>query len=53
MLALDVASTELFDNGRYIFKGEGIERSTDDMIAFYMDLVANYPIVSIEVPFRR
>jgi enolase len=53
MLALDVASTELFDNGRYIFKGEGIERSTDDMIAFYMDLVANYPIVSIEDPLSE
>lgn len=47
-LALDVASTEFFENGAYQFEGEA--RSSDDMIAYYADLCAKYPLVSIEDP---
>lgn len=47
-LALDVASTELFQDGRYNFTGEGIVRTTDEMIAFYANLLNDYPIISIE-----
>ena len=47
-LALDVASTEFFRDGAYQFEGE--VRSSDDMIAYYADLCAKYPLVSIEDP---
>ncbi|MGD1887456.1 MAG: phosphopyruvate hydratase [Cohaesibacteraceae bacterium] len=48
MLALDVASTEFFDNGTYNMKGEGKTLSPGDMVDFLADLTANSPIVSIE-----
>jgi len=48
-LALDVASTELFENGQYVFrKSDGKSRSAADMIAYYRDWIGRYPIVSIE-----
>jgi enolase len=46
-LALDVAASELYDNGRYTLEGKkGLD--TDGMIAFLSDLASRYPIVSIE-----
>ena len=48
-LALDVAATELYEGGSYRFnKSGGIDKSSDEMIAFYQDLVGRFPIVSIE-----
>jgi len=47
-LALDVASTELFKDGKYHLEGEGKVLDTDGMIAFYENLVSKYPIISIE-----
>ena len=47
-LAMDVAATEFHDGGKYSF--EGSKRSSDEMIAYYADLVSSYPIVSIEDP---
>ena len=47
-LAMDVAATEFHKDGKYSF--EGNKRSADEMIAYYADLVASYPIVSIEDP---
>ncbi|MDI3257840.1 MAG: phosphopyruvate hydratase [Kyrpidia sp.] len=47
-LALDVASTELYQDGRYVFSGEGVTRTAEEMIEFYEHLTARYPIVSIE-----
>ncbi|HJQ05527.1 MAG TPA: phosphopyruvate hydratase [Nocardioides sp.] len=48
VLALDVAATEFCTDGSYTF--EGAQKSADEMIAYYADLVASYPIVSIEDP---
>lgn len=48
MLALDVASTEFFENGNYNMKGEGKVLSPSDMVDFLAELTANYPIISIE-----
>ncbi|MBA4496186.1 phosphopyruvate hydratase [Paenactinomyces guangxiensis] len=48
MLALDVASTELYKDGKYHFAGEGVTRTTAEMITFYEELVSKYPIISIE-----
>ncbi|KKL19352.1 hypothetical protein LCGC14_2466310 [marine sediment metagenome] len=45
-LALDVASSEFCDNGKYSFEGE--ERSSSDMVSYYSELVKKYPIISIE-----
>jgi enolase len=50
-LALDVASTEFFADGWYTF--EGSRRSADQMIDYYAELVAAYPIVSIEDPLAE
>lgn len=47
-LALDVASSEFFREGRYHWEGEGLVRTTDEMVAYYTRLCATYPIVSIE-----
>ena len=47
-LAMDVAASEFFDQGAYAF--EGGSRNSDEMTAYYADLVASYPIVSIEDP---
>ena len=47
-LALDVAASEFHDAGEYVFEGE--KRSSAAMVAYYTDLVASYPIVSIEDP---
>lgn len=47
-IALDVAATEMYKDGKYHFEGEGVVKSTDDMIDFYAELVSKYPIISIE-----
>jgi len=47
-LALDVAATELYASGRYELKGEGRTLGAAEMVATYADLVASYPIYSIE-----
>lgn len=47
-LALDVASTEFLKDGAYHWEGEGVIRSTSDMIAYYVGLCEKYPIISIE-----
>ena len=47
-LAMDVAATEFHEKGKYKF--EGSDRTSDQMIAYYAELVASYPIVSIEDP---
>lgn len=47
-LALDVAASEFHKDGVYTIDGKGL--SARELIAFYEDLVANYPLVSIEDP---
>jgi len=47
-LALDVAATELYKDGKYHLEGEGVTKTTEEMIAYYEELVEKYPIVSIE-----
>jgi enolase len=48
MLAMDAAASELFENGKYEFKGIGISKTTDEMVKFYEKLVKDFPIYSIE-----
>ena len=47
-IALDAASTEFFKDGKYHLEGEGKVLSSDEMVRYYEDLCAKYPIVSIE-----
>ena len=48
VLALDPAASEFYEGGKYQLKGEKKTLSSDGMIAFWSDLAAAYPIVSIE-----
>ena len=50
-LALDVASTEFFKDGKYMLEGEG--RDTEFMVKYYEKLLAQYPLVSIEDPLSE
>ncbi len=48
VLALDVASSEFYQNGKYELAGEGKSLSSAEMADYLADLAANFPIVSIE-----
>jgi enolase len=50
-LALDVAATEFYADRAYAF--EGAERSVDQMIEYYSELIDTYPMVSIEDPLSE
>ena len=53
-LALDVAASEFYDGGKYVFKkSDGANRNKDDMVALYEDWVRQYPIISIEDGFAE
>ena len=47
-IALDPASSEFYDDGIYNLKGEGRTFTPTELIAYYENLVAQYPIISIE-----
>ncbi len=47
-LAMDVAATELYQNGKYIFTGEGKEFDASALSDYYRDLIDGFPVVSIE-----
>ena len=48
VLALDPASTELYQDGVYRLKGEGRELTSQELVAYWTEWVNKYPIVSIE-----
>lgn len=50
-LAMDVAATEFYDNGKYSFEGKHL--TSAEMIAYYASLVGSYPLVSIEDPLNE
>ena len=47
-LGLDCASTEFFKNGKYDYEGEGVVRDVEAQVKYLADLVARYPIATIE-----
>ncbi len=49
-LAMDVASSELFnkEDGKYHLDGEGVVKTSEEMVDWYEDLTNKYPIISIE-----
>ena len=50
-LAMDVAASEFFKDGKYHVEGK--VKTTDEMIEFYSKMVSDFPIVSIEVPLAE
>jgi enolase len=53
-LALDVASSEIYEDGRYVFrKSDGKSRGRDEMVRLYEDWVRQFPILSIEDGFAE
>ena len=47
-IGLDVASTEFYENKKYLLTGEGLELNSDQLIKYYENLLKTYPIISIE-----
>ncbi|PAV28615.1 phosphopyruvate hydratase [Virgibacillus profundi] len=47
-LAMDVAASEIYADGKYNLKGEGVVRTSAEMVDWYADMVEKYPIISIE-----
>lgn len=47
-IALDPAATEFYLDGKYVFAGEGVTRTSAEMVEFWADLADKYPIISIE-----
>jgi len=52
-IALDVAATTFYKNGRYQINGEVKTFNSDQLIMYYEDLLKAYPIISIEDPFSE
>ena len=48
MIALYVASSEFYEDGKYNLAGEGLVKTSDEMVDYLADLCAKYPIISIE-----
>ncbi len=53
VLALDCAASEFYKDGKYNLEGEGKILTSDQMVAYYEELVATYPIFSIEDAFAE
>lgn len=47
-LAVDTAASEMYEDGKYNFKGEGVVRTAEQMVDYYEKLAEKYPIISIE-----
>ncbi len=53
LLALDVAASEIYDSSKKVYKIDGEEYTSDELIKYYINLIRNYPIISIEDPFEE
>ena len=47
-LSLDAASSEFYKDGKYVLAGENETKTSQQMIEFWQDWIANYPVASIE-----
>src|SRR5690606_13226129 len=50
-LALDPAMSELYEDGKYVFRREGGSKTTSELASFWQELANKYPIISIEDAF--
>ena len=49
-MAIDVAASEFYKDGKYVLQGENRSLTTDELIGYYEELITKYPIISIEDP---
>jgi enolase len=52
-IAIDPATTELWRDGSYVLAGEGRTLSADELVAYWIDIVDRYPVVSLEDPMAE
>lgn len=53
LIALDIAASEIYTKDSKTYKIDGRDLNANDLIKYYIDLVRNYPIISIEDPFEE
>ena len=53
LIALDVAASEIFDKEKNMYKIDNSYLSANELIKYYIELARNYPIISIEDPFKE
>ncbi len=53
LIALDVAASELYDKNKKVYKIDNHFYNSDDLARYYIELIRNYPIISIEDPFEE
>lgn len=53
LIALDIAASEMYDRNKNVYKIDGKFISANDLIKYYIELIRNYPIISIEDPFEE
>lgn len=53
LIALDVAASEMYDKEKDMYKIDNTYLNSNDLVKYYIDLVKNYPIISIEDPFQE
>ena len=53
LIALDVAASELYDKEKNMYKIDNSYLSANDLVKYYIELARNYPIISIEDPFKE
>ncbi len=52
-IALDIASSEWYENGEYILPKRNVKMTADELISYYEELISKYPIVSLEDPLSE
>ncbi|GAB3428786.1 phosphopyruvate hydratase [Flindersiella endophytica] len=52
-IAIDAAATEFYDAEKSVYRFEGAEKSADDLIGYYSELLDSYPFVSMEDPLAE
>lgn len=53
LIALDVAASEIYDKEKKVYKIDNTVFNANDLIKYYIELIRNYPIISIEDPFEE
>ena len=53
VFAIDAAASEFYSEGKYILKRENKELSSSELLDFYKNMIARYPVISIEDPFAE
>ena len=53
LIALDVAASEMYDKNKKTYRIDNTNLAANELIKYYIDLIRNYPIISIEDPFNE